>query len=288
MPNIPPLEDAMGTIKIPLNHFSDIRSVLRNRSMASILRSKAFIKLGNTIISKTISKDGHSGFLKFNYKKKKLMFYYDSEGSLADTIGMIMDEFIVEESNLVNVKDKDVVDIGAYVADTAICYYANGARHVYAFEPYPNLYRKALRNISANKLSRFITMENAACASENGEIIMDKKASNFSRVNLSSKRKQSGKKIKIRSLESIVKENDLNDAVLKIDCEGCEYNLLLKTDSKILRRFSKMQIEYHYGYKNLVGRLEELGFKVKVTKPIKKYNFATRSVMVVGFINAKR
>jgi FkbM family methyltransferase len=54
---------------------------------------------------------------------------------------------------------------------------------------------------------------------------------------------------------------------LKIDCEGCEYDLLMKTDQKTLARISRLSLEYHEGFtdyssKNLIKFLEQSNFSV--------------------------
>lgn len=53
-----------------------------------------------------------------------------------------------------------------------------------------------------------------------------------------------------------------------MDCEGCECDAILSIADDILRRFSYIQIEYHYGYKNLKEKLEKSGFTVSITRPI--------------------
>jgi hypothetical protein len=52
-----------------------------------------------------------------------------------------------------------------------------------------------------------------------------------------------------------------------IDCEGCEYEVLLDTKNSDLRRFKQIQIEYHYRYLNLKRKLEDAGFKVDQMMP---------------------
>ena len=47
--------------------------------------------------------------------------------------------------------------------------------------------------------------------------------------------------------------------MLKMDCEGCEYDSILNTDDEILKKFSTIILEYHYGYQNLVEKLETTG-----------------------------
>ena len=50
-----------------------------------------------------------------------------------------------------------------------------------------------------------------------------------------------------------------NGSILKIDCEGCEYDSILHTPDIALQRFSHIQIEYHLGYRDLKEKLEKYG-----------------------------
>ena len=285
--NISGSDEVVANLALPVNQFSDANNIMRYRKYASELDRKGEIRLDGTRISNDPIGNG-KGFLKFSYKGKRLAFYYDSKKRLEETIGMIKDEFILEESGRLNVKGRKVVDIGAYVADTAISFVAKGARHVYAFEPYPYYYKLGLKNIKANGLGNKITIVNAGCASISSKTTLNRSSVNFTRVNSKTAKEKSENRIDIIGLDRIVGRYNLKNAALKVDCEGCEYDIILKTDPKVLRCFSEIQIEYHYGYSNLEKRLASIGFKVRHTRPSKKYNFTSRSFMVLGFINAKR
>ena len=44
-----------------------------------------------------------------------------------------------------------------------------------------------------------------------------------------------------------------------MDCEGCEYDdIILHAPSEVLNRLNHIQIEYHYGYRNLKDKLENV------------------------------
>ena len=76
-----------------------------------------------------------------------------------------------------------------------------------------------------------------------------------------------GIRIKIFSLETLLDKYNIDSAMLKMDCEGCESNLLNESNDT-LRKFKRIEMEYHYGYEKLKKGLEEAGFKVRYTKQV--------------------
>jgi len=72
-----------------------------------------------------------------------------------------------------------------------------------------------------------------------------------------------GKEVKLYSLEMLLNEFYIKEAVLKMDCEGCEYNILNEDDS-VLKKFKRIVVEFHYGYKNIESKLKHAGFSIEV------------------------
>jgi len=204
-----------------------------------------------------------------DYQNKKIYFYYDTSRQLSNSIGHINDNFIEEQYKWLDVKGKDVVDVGANIGDTAIYFALKGAKHVYAFEPYPYFYNIAKKNIKLNHLEDKITPLNEGCG-KSGFVAIRKDYENTGGTDLKNFKK--GKKIRIVSLDEIVKRFNLKHAALKVDCEGCEYNLILNASDDALKAFDQIIMEYHYGYKNLVKRLRQAGFKVKYKLPKYSHN----------------
>ena len=56
----------------------------------------------------------------------------------------IYDTFIREDYKFLNVKDKNVLDIGAFIGDSPIYFILKGAKKVYAIEPHPDAYNEML------------------------------------------------------------------------------------------------------------------------------------------------
>jgi hypothetical protein len=88
------------------------------------------------------------------------------------------------------------------------------------------------------------------------------------------------------TLEDIIKKYFLStsDIVLKMDCEGCEYDSISTASNEVLRRFEYIQIEYHKGYKSLREKLERCGFEVSVERPLARGD----AKLYLGFVYAKR
>ena len=206
--------------------------------------------------------------ISITYKNHNLRFSYDNNTLLANTIWMLREQFLQEQYKNLNVTDRVVIDIGANIGDTAIYFAVNGAAHVYAFEPYTYSYLHAIKNVILNHLKTKITLLNEGCGKNNDEITVDSSYTNIASSEL--KKTSLGHRIKIYTLKSIIDKHHINDnAILKIDCEGCEYGAILHVNDNVLRKFKHIQGEYHYGYKNIEKKLKDAGFRVKHTIPTK-------------------
>ncbi len=165
------------------------------------------------------------------------------------------------------VHEKTVIDVGANIGDTPIYFALHGANKVIGLEPFPKNYELAVENTLSNGFSDKIKIVLAGCSSRVGEIIIDPDyESNIeSQIRYSAK----GTIIPLLTIEEIVKRYDVPDgSILKMDCEGCEYDSILHTPDKVLQKFSHIQIEYHTGYRTLKEKLEACGFSVSITKPV--------------------
>ena len=181
------------------------------------------------------------------------------------------------------VKGNTVIDIGANIGDSTIYFALCGAHKVIGLEPFPKNYKLARKNIELNGFSNKIIMLLAGCAAKSGYVTVDPDYEGSVTTRLGEF--SNGMKVPLLTLEDILSQNNVPyGSVLKTDCEGCEYENLLSSPEQILRRFSHMLIEYHYGYKNIQKKLEKSGFYVSVTRPrISRKD----KLMRVGYIFAK-
>lgn len=199
--------------------------------------------------------------------------------------GDIVGVFLREDYKFLNVKNKVVIDIGASIGDSAVYFSLNGATKVIGLEPYPNSFNFAVRNVKDNNLDEKIELLNASYGKD-GEALVDENLKNNTGMDL--KLSEEGKKIRVYSLKSLIDKFKINMAVLKMDCEGCEFNLLHEENST-LAKFSQMQIECHYECQPLIEKLRDAGLNVNCTKPKKVFNaYNTDPKMLVRWIYASR
>ncbi|MEM4071650.1 MAG: FkbM family methyltransferase [Thermoplasmata archaeon] len=197
--------------------------------------------------------------------------------------------FFNEEYDFLNVEGKNVIDIGANIGDSAIYFAIKGARKVISLEPYPynfNIAKKNLQTFLTNypEFRDKIEIINAGYG-EDKEIKIDVSfiPDNGSDI----KESESGLNINLYSLKTLMSKYNIDSGILKMDCEGCEYSLL-NEDDEIIKKFSMIEIEYHYGYEKLVDKLRKCGYNVKYTEPKESYNPSAGKTMMLGYIYAEK
>lgn len=216
--------------------------------------------------------------IEFNYMGKRLTFF----GFLEN--GWIYYELVNFEYNKLNFKNRVVLDIGANSGATSIFFILNGAKYVYALEPMPKTYSLLKENIDINRLKEVICPLNYGIG-EPSQINLNIDVSGQG-ANINSAITKSGKPVEIKTLASVIEKYNIENCVVKMDCEGCEYEALLSLDTNTMRHISEIILEYHYGYLNLKKFLEENGYNVKWTEPVKSYNNISKKKMKSGFLFA--
>lgn len=217
------------------------------------------------------------------YNKGTIMLTYGDEDMRSDAIRQVRDIFYNKEYSFMSPQGKVVVDIGANIGDTALFFVLRGAKKVYSVEAMPRLYDLLVQNVKLNKVNNVVAINAVATTIE--------KDFKLPELNMWAGDIQETKKhfvtVKPISLEDIEKMYPINDALLKVDIEGGEYTLIKNTKIETLRKFGEIVIEYHYGYKDLVHKLKQAGFRVTHTAPTKTVNKALLNpIMYAGFIVA--
>lgn len=167
---------------------------------------------------------------------------------------------------------KTIIDIGANIGDSSVYFARNyPTASVLAFEPDKNIYSVLLRNIELNNVNN-IKPFNLGVSDKNGERVFY--SYNFSGLSGFNKLDKRSKKtrVKIISLNKVFSSNNLKIVdLLKLDCEGAEYDILLKTDRHKLKKVRKFVVEYHdeitiHSHKELIELFKNLKYKISIKK----------------------
>lgn len=188
---------------------------------------------------------------------------------------------------LPDIQGKEVVDVGAAYGDTMLYFALRGAKRVYGYEIGKEDVEIAEKNIELNGLGDRCKIELCGIGKDSILTSDHPALTSFMTPEVLKNFKEVG----MKSLATIVREHSLSDAILKIDTDGFEYEIIGDADRDTLRRFEKIIIEFHYGIKDLAKKLNECGFNTETTKTVKahyKDNPEGFKDMEVGYLLATR
>ncbi|MCI4369254.1 MAG: FkbM family methyltransferase [Thermoplasmata archaeon] len=184
--------------------------------------------------------------------------------------GDIHGVFVEEVYRPMPVEGKVVIDVGGSIGDSPIYFAARKARKVVALEPWPSTYKTLVENVAVNHLESVIVPMNVALGAAPGTLRLDDQFEEAQHAQIRSY--SSGTEVPVVSLASLVETHGIEDGILKLDCEGGEYDALLHSPPEVIRRFSHIQAEYHYGYQNIAKALRDAGFRVRYDRPYRTVN----------------
>jgi len=166
-----------------------------------------------------------------------------------------------------------VMDIGAGIGDYSI-YVAleNPTAVVYAFEPYPNSFELLEKNLSINNIQN-VNSYPIAIWSQAGDIFLDLSSGEPLKITSSKEGQVSkfseGVTVHAITLNDFISEKQIHRIdLLKLDCEGAEYEILLEAPKMTLKKIDRIIMEYHdvnddLKHDKLIRFLQNEGYQVK-------------------------
>lgn len=187
--------------------------------------------------------------------------------------------------------DWTVIDIGAGIGDFSLFVaYDRPSVLVYAFEPYPESFALLEQNLVINEVDNVKAFQKAVW-SKAGELNLD--FSQGEPLQITSLEDSNcleslnSLKVEAVSLASLILEEQIKIVnLLKMDCEGAEYEILLNAPHETLCRVERIIMEYHdidpvHTHHILMSFLKTRGYKVTCHPNIVHedigYLFATRT-----------
>lgn len=189
----------------------------------------------------------------------------------------------LNDEDLEFIKDKDIIDAGAYTGDTSIPLAKITSRNIYAFEPFEESLDLLKKNIEDNNIKNIIPI-NKTLGSKNGEQSIFLSGNNVQGIT-TDPTKNHDKELKIQetTIDKFVEDNDLNIGFITVDVEGAEMELLkgaentLKTQKPILSISIYHKLSDFFEIIPWIANLD-LGYEFEVVKENPWHFFADTSV----------
>lgn len=170
-----------------------------------------------------------------------------------------------------------IVDIGAGLGDFTI-YALNNypANQVIACEPFDGSYTLLAKNLELNKIQGARIIRKAVM-DKPGQVLLSHTQGEALQI-ITTGPSAAGISwddqvhVPAITLQELLVENNLDRInLLKLDCEGAEYPILINSPADVFKRIDRIVMEYHegaagHGHEELVSHLSELGYKVTVTR----------------------
>ena len=125
------------------------------------------------------------------------------------------------------IKDKEIIDAGAFTGDTSLPLSKITKKNVYAFEPFNDSFELLKMNIEKNNIKNIIPI-NKSLGNINGDRILYLSKNNFQGITSDSSIRSYDTELHVQeiTIDKFVKDNDLNVGYITVDVEGAEMNLL--------------------------------------------------------------
>jgi FkbM family methyltransferase len=157
-----------------------------------------------------------------------------------------------------------IVDVGANIGIFSLYAARCKARKVYAFEPNSESYQLIHKNIQINNLQNTVVPFQLAVYKNDGEKVAFPVSGSVYNAILEDTENQSHEFVETVTLNHIARRTCASDEtidLLKMDCEGAEYDALFACSDETLEKIQAIKLEYHKGAVDMLTALfQQNGF----------------------------
>lgn len=199
----------------------------------------------------------------------KIKIRVNSTDLMALTNVWMINEYEIEKFKIN--KNDIIIDVGAHIGLFSLlasksCF----AGKIFSYEPINENFEMLMQNIKSNKLKNIFPFNLAVSKNtSNVKLFLDKDESAHSIF----QKNTSYVTVESISLQKIFDDNDINFCkILKLDCEGAEYEIIDSLPDKYFEKIQNMIIEYHLADskpelgKDLISKIKNVGFQI-TTRP---------------------
>lgn len=217
---------------------------------------------------KKVSKISKSYHLPNNHKVDNYIIYYQHGFSF---ISNIASDYV---------KNKDFIDGGAYIGDSALVLNELSPHKIYSFEPEEINFKLINKTIELNSLQNVIvpiqkglSLKDCILSFE-GDKVSGKISENNQNFSIS-----------VTSIDNFVYSNNLNPGLIKLDVEGVEYDSIIGAEKTIKEFKPVLLISVYHTLKDfleikpLIEKMTDYKFLIRGTRP----EMLNTEFMLIGY-----
>ena len=178
----------------------------------------------------------------------------------------------LNDEDLKFLKNKDIIDAGAFTGDTSLPLSQITSKKVYAFEPFSSSFNLLKKNIKDNNIKNIIPV-NKSLGDTDGERTLYLAGENYQGITSNPDTRAYDSEIKVReiTLDTYVEENDLDVGLISIDVEGSERALLKGGVETVKSQKPILNISIYHSVKDFFEIIPwvadlDLGYEFRVFK----------------------
>ena len=257
-------EESVKTVDVILQRLRELRASTDHMLPPFSLREQEQIDFIEEHFNREIKRESKDCFVYGEYKLASPRF---EACVFVDKCGL------ASVDNPAYFADKDIIDAGAFIGDSALIFAGLTTRSVYAFEPTGENYRSMEKTIELNGLKNVVPCK-YALGREKGQVVMTNSMASSTNAYLdkSAMPYTGTETVDVITLDEYVKEHGLQVGLIKVDVEGAEQELLagaletIKTQKPTLLFSIYHNASDFFSIKPILEELD-LGYKFKIRHP---------------------
>lgn len=176
--------------------------------------------------------------------------------------------------NIDGLKEKDFLDVGCYIGDSAVAFTEFTKGKIYSFEPVSAFYDLTLKTIEMNGCTNIIPINIALGSKDENMTIHINGVGSSLTMNTTGYRQNSKTEIiKVTTLDNFVKGKNIDIGLIKVDIEGFEQEFLKGAEQTIRKYKPTLLISIYHNasdFFNIKPIIEswDLGYSFKISHPI--------------------
>jgi FkbM family methyltransferase len=209
-------------------------------------------------------------------------------GTHADS-AQIFDQILRNNSyhlTLDQLRNKEVIDVGANTGMFSLAAAAMGASRVWSYEPVSHTHALMLNNVMHTGLSHKITcVQQAVMGISTPPLMMGLHEAHGS--NSLYTHSDQSELVSVTTLADIMAQTFSHNVILKLDCEGAEFDIILDSAPEVFDRIKQIHVQIHtqlhpmYNDPSVIKqRLTQLGFNQIRSQNIGTYWYNAQGEMV--------